>query len=111
MADSGRREAPPRARVLGRRSVPSERPGRTLHSFVAGPKLANDALRHQFGAAVVAADEFPCDAIDFLDGSEESGVSGDSTHRVGILVVNLANQQPLAERAVLGWSKHLGHRL
>src|SRR5208283_5602045 len=42
-----RRKRMPRAGMLGRRRVPSERPGRASHGRVASPELANYFLGHE----------------------------------------------------------------
>src|SRR5271170_1709220 len=57
MAHCARREAMPRAGMLGRRRVPPERPGRAGHGCVARPELANYFPRHEIGTSRVACDQ------------------------------------------------------
>src|SRR5581483_2112983 len=101
----------PRAGELRRRRVPSEGPGRAADSGVAGPELADDFLRHQFGASGPAGDELLRDTLDLLDRREQPRVPRHAPHRVGVLIVHLAHQHPLAEGAERGRREHLRHRL
>src|SRR3984893_12597760 len=96
MPDCSRREPMPRAGILRRRCVPSERPGRAGHGSVARPELADYFLRHEIRTSRVARDQLARDSIDLAHGREQPRVTGDSTHRERVLVVNLADQQPLA---------------
>src|ERR1700723_3175061 len=97
----------PRAGMLGRRRVPSERPGRAGYSRVARPELADYFLRHKIRASRVTRDQRTGDAIDLAHRSEQSSVARVSAHRECVLVVNLADQQTLARRTNFGRREHV----
>src|SRR5258708_39064319 len=101
----------PRAGMLRRRCVPSERPRRAGYGSVARPELADYFLRHKIRASRVTRDQLAGDTIDLAHRREQTSVARDSAHRECVLVVNLADQQPFARRTYFARREHVGDRL
>src|SRR6266849_4284822 len=110
MAHGGLGETMARTRIFGRWRVPSERPRRALNGSVAGPELMHDFLRDKVRAPVVTSQQFMRDEIHLLHRREQPRMSGNAAHREGVFVVDLARQEPLAERTYGGRREHLGDR-
>src|SRR6266851_775908 len=55
---------------------------------------------------MITGEQFARDAINVTDAREQSGVTGDTAHRVGVFVVSLTSQKPPAQRTNLRRGNH-----
>ena len=60
---------------------------------------------------MIAGEQLARDSVHLSDRSEQAGVTGDTAHRVGVVVVHFAHQYALARRTHLGRREHLRYRL
>ena len=100
-----RRKETSRARVVRRGSIPSQRPSGAGNFSIACPKFLDYGRRYKRVFFPVTRDEAAHQAVHIINRGKHAGMTRDTAHGVGIVIMHFRTEYSFAPRTPLGRSK------